>query len=353
MSDDAAEKVQEASPQKKKRARQKGDTPVSTEVTAAAAFAGLLVAILLSAPVVAELATELKLFFMRPEEAARGTLFGDLGGRAISAAVGFVLPLVAFPAAASLVAIGVQGGIVFAPNKITPKIDKISPIKGAGKKFGPQGLFEFARSSLKASSLAAAGGVYLMFEAQRLARAFDHGPHALAGLLLREALVIIAISTALSIVFALIDVPFTRARYEGRLKMSRQEMQDENKENEGDQNIKAQRRRQAERIALSSMLTDIEKADVVIVNPTHYAVALKWERDGTNLPLCVAKGTDDVAFRLRERAHAAGVPIREDAPTARSLYATVQLGEPIRPDHFAVVAAAIRFADRARASRLS
>lgn len=351
MSDDAAEKVQEASPQKKKRAREKGDSPVSTEANVAAAFAGLVVAVLLSAPMVSGLATELRLFFLRPDEAAVGVLLGELGGRALGAAVAFLLPLVAFPALASLIAIGVQGGIVLAPNKLTPKIDKISPIKGAGKKFGPQGLFEFARSSTKAVALAVAGGFYVVFEAQRLAQAFGMNSAALIQLLFREILVILAIATAFSILFALIDVPFTRSRYEARLKMSRQEMQDEQKENEGDQNIKAQRRRQAEKIALGGMLKDLQTADVLIVNPTHYAVALKWQRSGESLPLCVAKGTDEVALRLREEAHAAGVPIREDAPTARSLYATVPLGMPIKPDHFAVVAAAIRFADRARAAR--
>ena len=160
-----------------------------------------------------------------------------------------------------------------------------------------------------------------------------------------------AITLALSLVFALIDVPFTRARHESRLKMSRQELQDEQKENEGDQNIKAQRRRRAEKIALNSMLKEVKEADVLIVNPTHYAVALKWERNGPHLPRCVAKGTDDVALRLRQAAHTAGVPIREDAPTARSLYRGVGLGEPVCPEHFAVVAAAIRFADRARAAR--
>ena len=353
MSDDAAEKVQEASPQKKQRARQKGDTPVSAEATTAAAFIALLVAIAASAPWAAGFASELRLFFLRPDEASGAVLFGELGGRAIFAALGFVLPMVALPAIASLIAIGVQGGIILAPNKLTPKIDKISPIKGAEKKFGPQGLFEFFRSSMKAVTLAIAGWLYLIFEAERLAQAFGHNAAALPALLLREALIIIAITAGASVVFALIDVPFTRARYESRLKMSRQELQDEHKENEGDQNIKAQRRKRAEQIAMNSMLKDIKTSDVLIVNPTHYAVALKWERGGPSLPQCVAKGTDELALRLRQEAHAAGVPIREDAPTARSLYATVQLGDPIKPEHFAVVAAAIRFAERARATRRS
>jgi flagellar biosynthetic protein FlhB len=96
------------------------------------------------------------------------------------------------------------------------------------------------------------------------------------------------------------------------------------------------------------MLADVPKADVVIVNPTHFAVALKWSRRKGAAPVCVAKGVDEVAARIRAAAAEAGVPIHRDPPTARALHATVNLGEEVRPEHYRAVAAAIRFAERMR-----
>jgi flagellar biosynthetic protein FlhB len=99
------------------------------------------------------------------------------------------------------------------------------------------------------------------------------------------------------------------------------------------------------------MLDKVAEADVVIVNPTHYAVALTWARTRGRAPVCVAKGTDEIALRIRERATAAGVPIHSDPATARALHAAVRLGDEIAPVHYRAVAAAIRFADRTRAAR--
>ena len=131
--------------------------------------------------------------------------------------------------------------------------------------------------------------------------------------------------------------------------MTRQELLDEMKQSDGDPHVKGQRRRRAEAIATQRMLADVPKADVVIVNPTHYAVALRWDRGSGRAPVCVAKGVDEVAARIREAASLAGVPIRSDPPAARALHASVDLGQEILPEHFAAVAAAIRFAETMRA----
>ena len=96
------------------------------------------------------------------------------------------------------------------------------------------------------------------------------------------------------------------------------------------------------------MMSDVPGADVVIVNPTHYAVALKWDRLTGEAPVCVAKGVDEVARKIREVAEDAGVPIHSDPPTARALYATTEIGNQITPDHYRPVAAAIRFSETMR-----
>jgi flagellar biosynthetic protein FlhB len=133
-----------------------------------------------------------------------------------------------------------------------------------------------------------------------------------------------------------------------RNRMSRKEMMDEFKESEGDPHFKAARRQRAQEVATNRMLADVERADVVVVNPTHYAVALRWERGKGGAPICVAKGIDEIARIIRERAAAHGVPIHSDPPCARAIYATVELGQEVRADHYRAVAAAIRFADAMR-----
>ncbi|MCQ8184914.1 EscU/YscU/HrcU family type III secretion system export apparatus switch protein [Parvularcula maris] len=348
---DAADKVVEASPDKKARAKKKGDVESSQELVTAAALLGLLLGLFASVPFAQSLASELKILLLRPEGAGAAVLFEGLGWRFIRAGLFFVLPLAVFPAAATLIALAVQDAIVFAPQRIAPKLDKVSPIKGAGKKFGPQALLEFVKSMVKVVALSSVGVTALVFEAGRISRAFAAPPIALPQLLLRELLVMLAIGVAITGAAALIDLPLVRAQREKRLKMSRQEAADEQKEQEGDAGLKAQRRKRAEAIALHQMMQEIKTADVVMTNPTHYAVALKWDRTGGELPRCVAKGVDEIALRLRSAAFDAGVPIKEDPPAARALYASVEMGDPVKPEHFQAVAAAIRFADRMRALR--
>lgn len=131
--------------------------------------------------------------------------------------------------------------------------------------------------------------------------------------------------------------------------MSRKELMDESKETEGDPHIRQQRRQKGYDIATNRMLSEVPNADVVIVNPEHFAVALKWERASGRAPICIAKGQDEVALRIRRAAAETGVPIRRDPPTARAIYASVDIGREIHSEHYRPVAAAIRFAEAMRA----
>ena len=109
--------------------------------------------------------------------------------------------------------------------------------------------------------------------------------------------------------------------------------------------LKQQRRQKGIAIAMIQMLADVPTADVIVVNPTHYAVALKWSRESAGAPICVAKGVDEIAARIRDLATENMVPIHSDPPTARTLFATVKVGDEISPEHYGAVAAAIRFAE--------
>ena len=136
-----------------------------------------------------------------------------------------------------------------------------------------------------------------------------------------------------------------------RNRMSHQELVEEHKETEGDPQARAARRQRGQDIAMNRMMADLPKADVVIVNPTHYAVALKWDRSAGQAPVCLAKGTDEAALRIRAAAAEHGIPIHRDAPAARAIFATVDIGRPIRPEHYRAVAAALRLTEAMRRKR--
>jgi flagellar biosynthetic protein FlhB len=145
-----------------------------------------------------------------------------------------------------------------------------------------------------------------------------------------------------------IDFFWQRAEHLRRNRMSHKEMRDEHKQSEGDPHAKGERTRRGREIASNRMLDAVSEASVVIVNPTHYAVALKWSPTDLGAPVCIAKGVDEIAARIRERAEQAGIPIHSDPPTARALHATVDVDQEIHAEHYGAVAAAIRFAEAMR-----
>ena len=130
--------------------------------------------------------------------------------------------------------------------------------------------------------------------------------------------------------------------------MTHEEVKEESKQSEGDPYMKAQRQNRGRQIASNRMLLAVAEADVVIANPTHYTVALKWSRSDGSAPVCVAKGVDEIARTIRERAEIANIPVNIDPPTARVLHAVVEVGQEIPAEHYRAVAASIIFADEMR-----
>ena len=343
----AGDKSFDATPERLRKARKQGDLATSPEVTTAAASAGVLFGLMMVGAGILPAIDALAGVFERPEEAASAFLRGEGTGLS-GAGARLILPLVLPGAALVVAALAAQQAVVFAPSKLQPKLSKIDPVKGLSRRYGPQGLAEFARAAVKLTGVSVAGALYLW--ARRDAYGAMVGlpiselPEAMRG----ELVAVLGLGVLITLVAAAVDLPLRRARHASRLRMTRQEVQDENKETEGDPNAKQNRRKRGAEIARNQMLRDAGEATVVVTNPTHYAVALRWERDGETVPVCVAKGTDHLALAIRARAQAAGVPIQEDKPTARALHASVEVGEPIRPEHYAAVAALIRFADKVR-----
>lgn len=329
-------------------ARAKGDIPRAPDLVTAAAFGGLLLAALVGSAALRHVAEGgVSLLSQTGRLAQRGLgppIFADI----VTAMVVPLWPFVALPGLAVLALLVATRGITVSGEKLAFKLSRIDPLANARQKFGGDGLAEFAKSLAK---LALTGVVLVLMLRGRgndIAAAAALTPAGVVMLMLALMVSFLSISFAMQLCLGLADALWQRHRFLKRHRMSRKDVMDEAKESDGDPHVKAQRRQKGQEIALNSMLQDVPGADVVIVNPTHYAVALKWNRAARQPPVCVAKGTDDVARRIREKAAESGVPIRHDPPTARALHAAVKLGEPIRPDHYRAVAAAIRFAEAMR-----
>ena len=249
---------------------------------------------------------------------------------------------------AVLAALSAQQGFVFAPSKLAPKWSRLSLVDNAKQKFGPHGLSEFAISAAKLLAILALFAALFIGRFQELPGSAAAPAAAIVRALHEEAVLFIGAILMFSVVVGAIDLLRVRFEHKKRLMMSLDEVRRENKETDGDPHVKQTRRDRARAIAANRMLLDVPKASVVIVNPTHYAVALKWDGPNSGAPQCVAKGVDEMAAKIREIAAASGVPIRRDAPTARAIHAAVEVGEEIAREHYAAVAAAIHFADAIR-----
>lgn len=352
MSDnDDSEKEFEPTPQKLEQARKRGELVRSNEIAVAAAYAGLLIALIgMSDFSIARFGSTATQIFEQAgplsEQVFKGgsAIIGPLLARFAVA----ILPWLTIPATLVLASLLAQRAIVFAGSKLEPKLSRINPVANAKQKFGRSGLFEFAKSFVKLAIISLILGWFLIRKsAVVLATQRQEAVQAIAtlGQLIVQFLALIML---VATVFGAVDYLWQYFDFIRRNRMTRKELMDEMKQSEGDPHLKQQRRQKGIEIATRQMLTDVAEADVVIVNPTHYAVALKWNRASGRAPICVAKGVDEIARRIREIAMESGVPIHSDPPTARALFAAIDIGDEIQPEHYKPVAAAIRFAEKLR-----
>jgi len=350
--DEDTEKSHEPTPHKLQEARKKGDLARSADLTAAASYGGfLLTGLALGAATVDQAGSLLLVLLDRADSLADLVFTGGatsalpgLFGALTLALLGWFL----IPAGIALLSVIAQRAFVFAPDKVKPKLSRINPIENAKKKYGMSGLFEFAKSFAKLFSYSVVLGIFLVWRLDDMAAALFAGPGLVAALMARMMVEFMFIVLVISLAIGAVDYIWQRHDFLRGQRMSHREVREEHKQHEGDPHLKQERRQRGHQIASQQMMADVPGADVVIVNPTHYAVALKWARTPGSAPVCVAKGVDHVAHTIRELAIENGVPIHHDPPTARALYATTDLGVEIDPDHYRAVAAAIRFAEAMR-----
>jgi len=333
-------------------ARKKGEIARSTDLNTAAAYGGiLLVAVAMGAVTISSFGQLLASMVGNADRISK-TFFQDsaqpISGGVVQVLMTSVGPWFLIPGLIVLLNILAQRSFIVAPEKLNPKLSRISPLSNAKNKFGRNGLFEFGKSFFKLLIYSIVLALFLKSKLPVILGTVHLNPSMATSVLLKLVVEFLSIVLIIALSIGGVDFLWQKAEHTRKNMMSRKEITDEAKQSEGDPHVKQQRRQKGYAIAMNQMLADVPEADVIIVNPEHYAVALKWDRKAGAAPVCVAKGVDEIAARIREAAAEAGVPIHRDPPTARLLHAKVEIGQEIWPEHYQAVAAAIRFAEKLR-----
>lgn len=259
--------------------------------------------------------------------------------------------IVTAPIMFGMLVVGVLASVVQVKPKITPSVikprfSKINPITGAKQRFGPAALFELFKSLLKMTAVGVPAGWVVWKRKAELLSLGDAEPIA-AGLVTVDIIMSIGFRVAgIYVAIAILDYLYQRHRFEKNLRMTKHEVKQEMKQQELAPELKAAQRRRQRDMARRRMLADVPTADVVITNPTHYSVALKYDTE-SGAPQVIAKGVDLLALRIREIADEAGVMRVENRPLARELYSTVEVGHLIPAELYAAVAEVLAFVYRA------
>lgn len=236
-----------------------------------------------------------------------------------------------------------QQGLLWSPEKLKPDIKKLNPMKGFSRLFGPDGLVSFVKSFLKLLAIVAVVWAILGPKAALLAELPRLSPLSLLPLALEWLRALALAVLAVLGPIAAADWLWQRHRFLVRMRMTREELKKELKDSDGDPHIKAKRRQKRAAMSRTRMVQAVPEATVVVMNPTHYAVALRYDPGKDAAPICVAKGVDSLALKIRAIAEEAKVPVIVDPPLARALHAAMEVDQTIPREHFEAVAKVIGF----------
>ncbi|MGR7994639.1 MULTISPECIES: flagellar biosynthesis protein FlhB [unclassified Xanthobacter] len=348
MSDDHDKdsKTEEASEKKIADAIEKGNVPFSREATLFASLLGVLAALafFISGPVrlltddLARLLDDPGGFRLERGSDAVGLLWQVMmaGGR-------FLTPIVLVLALAGLVAAAFQNVPALVLDRISPKWNRISPAAGLKRLLGTQGRIEFGKALFKLTAIGVIAALVLYSQQRQLVDAMFSDPLTLPSTVLTLAIRLVSAVCVGTIALVGADLVWSRMNWKSELRMTKQELKDEFKQSEGDPMVKARIRAVARERARQRMMAAVPQASVVIANPTHYAIAIKYDRELGGAPLVVAKGTDLVALKIREIAEQHKVPVVEDRPLARAMYDAVHVDQWIPREFYRPVAQILHY----------
>lgn len=351
---DPESKTEEATPRKLADARKKGDVAKSPDVAAALSLTGAAAVVLMSGGWFASsMAEQLLPFIAAPHtmigglETGAGIEIGAIALWAVAPFLGMVMLATIIGGVGGNVA---QSGLIFTAEKLKPDWSKVNPLKGFKRIFGPDGLVQFIKTFLKLLAVGLICWLVLkphLRELENMAAV----PPAMILPMARDLAVALMMSTIIFLGFtAGADFLWQKYRFAERMKMSKEELKEDYKQSEGDPHVKAKLRQIRAQRSRQRMMQNVPKATVIVTNPTHYSVALRYET-GDAAPVCVAKGVDALAMRIREVGREHNVPIVENVPLARALYAAVDIDETIPREHFEAAAKVIGFVMQKRKKR--
>ena len=336
------EKTEKPTPQRLKQARKEGQVPRTQELGTwlGAAAASVLL------PMLAENAMEsARALFVQIDSVAKqpepAALYALLG-QALTSFLTTVLPMGLALMVVGTAASAVQGGVTFATKAMKPTLKKFNPLPGIKRMFGGHGIWESLKALIKTGALLAVVAL-TSGRAQELVASSGALPlSTVAATFADSAVLMFRVVAVTGLAIAVVDYLIVRKQTMKKLKMSKYEIQQEHKQSEGDPHVKAQRRSVALSMSRNRMMAEVAEADVLLVNPTHVAVALKYDPE-RGAPRVVAKGADGIAAKLRERAEEARVPMVQDIPLARALHASCDLGQEVPAQLFTAVARVLAF----------
>ncbi|BAE49423.1 flagellar biosynthesis protein FlhB [Paramagnetospirillum magneticum] len=345
MAEDSDDKTEEPTDRKLSQAREQGNIPTSQEVKIWASLVGALVVVTLFAPYMARDIGRLLLPFVEHPHAfpmGREDVGQLLSGITVDMIKLLIMPMMMLVVLAIASAMG-QSGLMFLPDKLTLDFGKLSPGKGLQRIFSGRNLVEFVKSLFKVSAIGFVIFLILKSHMSEYAGLAALDLMAVLDYLRHQVITMIIVVVLMVFVLAAADWFYQRWAFTQQMKMTKQEIKDEHKQTEGDPMIKGRLRALRMQRARQRMMAAVPRASVVVTNPTHYAVALQYDQDSMGAPVLVAKGVDLIAKRIRDLATENEVPIVENPPLARALYATVELDQEIPPEHYKTVAEIIGY----------
>jgi flagellar biosynthetic protein FlhB len=351
--DSSQERTEEPTPKRLREAREKGQAPRSRELAMTVVMLLGSGALLVSGAWFVERVHKLLVagFTLDRAAALDSSLMLRQFGELATSALQMLAPLLLVLLVAALITPAFLGGWVFSWQAVAPKAEKLSPVKGLKRVFGPKGLMELLKSMGKFAVVGSAAALFIWVSAEQLL-ALGQMPLIPA---MRESASMIALAllllSASLVAIAAIDVPFQLHTHHKEMRMTRQEVREELKQTEGRPEVKSKIRETQQALARRRMMQEVPRADVVVTNPTHYSVALRYRSDRMNAPVVVAKGVDRVALRIREIAEETDVPLFEAPPLARALNAGADIGQPIPPELYVAVAEVLAWVYQVRRLR--
>lgn len=354
---DPDSKTEDATPRKLEEARRKGDVAKSPDVAQTLSLMGAAAVVIFGGGYFATRMAEAFVPFIASPHAMLGVIDSGSGAQIGMTALWAVAPFMGAVMFATILGgvggnLGQMGGLIFSPDKLAPKWEKVSPMAGFKRIFGPDNFMHFGQTLAKLIAV----GVICWTVMKPHMREFENlaamSPFAI--LPLTRDLAIALLSSALVFLgfTAGADFIWQKIRFAKRMRMTKEEVKEDYKQSEGDPHVKAKLKQIRMQKSRQRMMANVPKATVIVTNPTHYSVALRYEPDqGDAAPICVAKGVDTLAMRIREVAKEHNVPIVENVPLARALYAAVNVDDTIPREHFEAAAKVIGFVMQKRKKR--